>query len=315
MGNFVQRICQEQKSDSKEHSPISPSAGDLANSKFFSPSDRKSLAEDKIFRKTPQLPSPSSPYRIELDNSDFEENTPISYKDFVWKQYIGKGSFGKVARVIKKNTGKEYAMKILKKKDFHSRGSLEYAVTEKNVLQKSQHPFIVTLHYSFQDDVNLYYCIEYVAGGELFKLLKQLKVFPLEQTRFYAAEVLSAMSYLHTELDTIYRDLKPENLLLGSDGHIKLTDFGLSKMGTLKTYSFCGTPEYLAPEIILNRGHSKSVDYWTFGCLIFEMMVGRPPFRNKNQNILFNLIKNVRDFFDLRRNTNFRRSLIMMLKT
>lgn len=144
-------------------------------------------------------------------------------------KYLGKGTFGRVALVFKNDTNKHYAMKILKKKDFNVHSTVENAMTEREILMKSEHTFIVKLRYAFQDETCLYYCIDYVPGGELFTYLKKYKKFTLEQTRFYAVEVLLALDYLHNQLNIIYRDLKPENILVDSTGHIKLTDFGLSK--------------------------------------------------------------------------------------
>lgn len=120
-------------------------------------------------------------------------------------------------------------MKILNKKDFNVKSTVDNVMTEREVMMKSQSPFIVKLRYAFQDEYCLYYCIDYVPGGELFKYLKTKKKFSLEETRFYATEVLLALEYLHNEIDVTYRDLKPENILVDSNGHIKLTDFGLSK--------------------------------------------------------------------------------------
>ena len=149
----------------------------------------------------------------------------------------------------------------------------------------------------------LYYCIDYVPGGELFSYMKKMGKFTVDQTRFYAAEVLLALDHLHNDLKIIYRDLKPENILVDSSGHIKLTDFGLSKsslqlhiVGVDVSHSFCGTPEYLAPEIIKSDGHNHMVDYWTFGCLIYEMLVGAPPFRHQNRQLLYEAIKQVISF-------------------
>ena len=153
----------------------------------------------------------------------------ISYMDFTWIKYLGKGSFGKVALVIKNDNQRLYAMKVLKKKDFNVNSTVDNAMTERDILMKSENPFIVKLRYSFQDETCLYYCIDYVPGGELFTYLKRQKKFGLEQARFYATEVLLALEYLHNDLNIIYRDLKPENILVDSNGHIKLTDFGLSK--------------------------------------------------------------------------------------
>ena len=134
-----------------------------------------------------------------------------------------------MALVTKNDNKNLYAMKILKKRDFSVNSTVENAMTETDILMKSQNPFIVKLRYSFQDQVCLYYCIDYVPGGELFSYLKKYKKFSIEQTKFYAVEVLLALDYLHNDLNIIYRDLKPENILVDSNGHIKLTDFGLSK--------------------------------------------------------------------------------------
>lgn len=178
---------------------------------------------------------------------------------------MGRGTYGKVALVRKKDNGKLYAMKILKKEDIgNDQKGRENVMTEREILMKSECPFIVRLRYSFQDESCVYYCIDYVPGGELFAYLKKLKKFTVDQTRFYAVEVLLGLDYLHNELNTIYRDLKPENILVDSNGHIKLTDFGLSAINKKETKSFCGTPEYLAPEIIKNDGYTRMVDFWTF---------------------------------------------------
>ena len=217
-------------------------------------------------------------------------STMVTVEDFAWKKYIGNGSYGKVALVAKKNNDKLYAMKVLRKSDLNVNSTLDNILTEKNVLMKSESPFIVKLRYSFQDDTYLYFCIDYVPGGELFKYLKNQKKFGFEATRFYASEVLLGLEHLHSKLGVIYRDLKPENILVDANGHIKLTDFGLSKEGLKKTNSFCGTPEYLAPEVIEHKGHTHLVDYWTFGCLIYEMLMSHPPFVSKNQQELFKLI-------------------------
>lgn len=293
MGQVAEKICGKDQ-DLKERQSFSDS---LANSRIFKKSDVKPANDpiETIYQSPAQNIFPTSQI---VTNSIVEEHKEdsrhqhLTYEDFEWKTYIGKGTFGKVALVVKKDSKKEYAIKILKKKDF-SKKDIENAMTEQKILMNSHHPFIVKLLYSFQDATNLYYCIEYIPGGELFAILKKFKKFTADQTRFYAAEVLLALEYLHNEIKTIYRDLKPENILVNSDGHIKLTDFGLSKMGELKGNSFCGTPFYLAPEIIVGRGHDQAVDFWTFGCLIYEMLAGYPPFRNKNQNVLFGLIKKV----------------------
>ena len=152
---------------------------------------------------------------------------------------------------------------------------------EKEILMAVSHPFIVSLYGSSQDQECLYFILEYVVGGEFFTHLRSQGRFSEDTSRFYASEILLTFEYLHG-LDIIYRDLKPENLLLDKTGHIKITDFGFAKKIDHRTYTLCGTPDYLAPEIILNKGHGKPVDWWAMGVLIYEMMAGYPPFYDED---------------------------------
>lgn len=173
--------------------------------------------------------------RETLDSANTSErvtdyDTPkLSFRDFEFMRYIGRGSFGKVALVRAKFNQKIYAIKILQKKDLGSNQTVQTILNEKEILRKTKNPFMVKLNYSFQDDHFIYFCIDYVAGGELFKLLKKYKRFSVAQTRFYVAQVLLGLEFLHEKLNIIYRDLKPENILVEESGHLKLTDFGLSK--------------------------------------------------------------------------------------
>jgi serum/glucocorticoid-regulated kinase 2 len=145
-------------------------------------------------------------------------------------QELGSGSFGKVFLVRKQDTHQLFAMKVINKSDFKiDQDPREAVMAERDIMLKSESPFIVKLWFAFQDEWHLYYCIDYVAGGELFRLLRKHKKFKLDEARFYAAEVLLGLDHLHNQLKTIYRDLKPENILLDHSGHVKLTDFGLSK--------------------------------------------------------------------------------------
>jgi len=221
-----------------------------------------------------------------MQESAQNKNKKINLSHFDRKRVLGRGSFGKVYLVQKKSNGKLYALKTLKKEEVLSRGHIENALTEKNILQKADHPFVIRLRYSFQTESILYFVMDYCPGGELFMQLKKRGRFNEDTVQFYAAEVVLALQYLHDTLNIIYRDLKPENILLDSSGHIKITDFGLSKSSE-RANSFCGTPEYLAPEILLGKGHNRSVDWWSLGCLIYEMSAGYPPFSNKVRDQLY----------------------------
>ncbi|KAF9995229.1 hypothetical protein BGZ79_011105 [Entomortierella chlamydospora] len=191
------------------------------------------------------------------------------------------GTFGRVYLTRLQQDQKFYAMKVLKKSEVVRLKQVEHINSEKLILSQVNHPFIVNLFTTFQDDRNLYMLLEYVIGGELFSHLRRAGRFPNDMTKFYAAEIVLAIEYLH-ERDIIYRDLKPENLLLDSQGHIKITDFGFAKRVSDRTWTLCGTPEYLAPEIIQSKGHGKPVDWWALGILIFEMLAGHPPFFDDN---------------------------------
>jgi len=205
----------------------------------------------------------------------------VDLSDFDLLCVIGRGSFGKVMQVRKKDTNKIYAMKILNKDMIVQRQELEHLSAEKNVLQKLVHPYLVNLNYSFQTPDKLYFVMDYVNGGELFFHLQRDKKFHEDRARFYLAEIACGLEYLHAH-GVLYRDLKPENLLLTADGHICMTDFGLAKEGLLcndaRTSTFCGTPEYLAPEVLNGEKYGMPVDWWSFGTLMFEMLTGLPPF-------------------------------------
>mmetsp|Transcript_54039 Transcript_54039/g.136994 ORF Transcript_54039/g.136994 Transcript_54039/m.136994 type:complete len:329 (+) Transcript_54039:62-1048(+) len=213
--------------------------------------------------------------------------------DFALVKVLGKGSYGKVMLVKHNTTGEVYAMKMLRKENVIKRNQVEHTKTERSVLEAVSHPFIVILFYAFQTPKKLYMVMEFCNGGELFYHLSRAGRFSEGRTRFYAAETTSAIAYLHS-LRIIYRDLKPENLLLDCDGHVKVTDFGLSKEGIMDNISaktMCGTPEYLAPEIVEKKGHGRGVDWYSVGALTYEMLTGLPPFYTKDRAKLFERIR------------------------
>lgn len=222
---------------------------------------------------------PDSPEKLVLD--DFDIIT-----------VIGQGSFGKVVQCRLKRDGRVFAMKMLNKKSIIERGEVEHTKAEKAILQSIQHPFLMCLHYSFQTSDKLYLVMDFVNGGELFYHLQQEHTFDNQRAKYYAAQIVLGLEYLHNR-GIIYRDLKPENLLLDSDGNIKMTDFGLSKQGLNsskdRTNTFCGTPEYLAPEVLQGRDYGKAVDWWSLGTLIYEMLTGLPPFYDEDVQKMYGL--------------------------
>jgi len=226
-------------------------------------------------------------------NGSVEEK--ITIKDFDLLNVVGKGSFGKVMQVRKKDNGKIFAMKVLNKKTIIERNELAHTQAEKNILQKLVHPFLVNLLYAFQTDDKLYFIMDYINGGELFFHLQKEEKFSDDRVRFYCAEIICGLEYLHAK-GVLYRDLKPENILLTEDGHICMTDFGISKEGLIsdddKTVTFCGTPEYLAPEILQGKSYGKAVDWWSFGTLMYEMLTGLPPFYSQDVQEMYNKIMN-----------------------
>ncbi|GAB5589873.1 Cytochrome c oxidase subunit 1 [Umbelopsis nana] len=237
--------------------------------------------------------SMSSPCESHFNDSkemlQYWHNRPLVYMDtpdyclddFEFMDTVGTGTFGRVYLAKCSKNDHYHAIKVLKKTEIVRLKQVEHINSERLVLSKVNFPFIVDLYCTFQDANNLYMLQEYVIGGELFSHLRKAGRFTNEMTRFYASEILLAIEYLHAK-DMIYRDLKPENLLLDANGHIKITDFGFAKKVDERTWTLCGTPEYLAPEIITSKGHSKAVDWWALGILIFEMLAGYPPFFDDN---------------------------------
>eukprot|EP00002_Diphylleia_rotans_P017592 TRINITY_DN3411_c0_g1_i1.p1 TRINITY_DN3411_c0_g1~~TRINITY_DN3411_c0_g1_i1.p1 ORF type:complete len:455 (-),score=112.68 TRINITY_DN3411_c0_g1_i1:244-1608(-) len=219
-----------------------------------------------------------------------EQGRKVGVNDFEVLRVLGRGGFGKVVQVRKKDTGRIYAMKAIKKQDVIARNEVDHTMAEKTVLASINHPFIVNLRYAFQTADKLYLVLDFVNGGELFYHLQRDKRFSEPRAKFYGAEITLALDYLHKH-NIVYRDLKPENLLLDSYGHICMTDFGLCKTGLgfgETTTTFCGSLEYLAPEVLdsSSQGYNHAVDWWSLGILLYEMMAGLPPFYSSDQNTM-----------------------------
>ncbi|EEB09134.1 AGC/PKA protein kinase Pka1 [Schizosaccharomyces japonicus yFS275] len=217
-------------------------------------------------------------------------------EDFSFSRTLGTGSFGRVHLVQSKHNHLFYAIKVLEKRKVVEMKQVEHSCDERQILSRVQHPFITILWGTFQDARNLFMVMDFVEGGELFSLLRKCHRFPERVARFYAAEVILALDYLHHN-QIVYRDLKPENLLLDRGGHVKIVDFGFAKnVSQGNCFTLCGTPDYLAPEIISLKPYNKAVDWWSLGILLFEMLAGYPPFYSNNpmklyENILESTVK------------------------
>ena len=214
----------------------------------------------------------------------------VSLNDFEFIKVIGRGSYGKVSLVRYKENGKLYAMKSMSKRLLAEDNNIHQILIEREVLLHNQHPFLVSAHFTFQTDAKVFIVLDYVPGGELFGRLKTEGRISESRARLYAAEILLGLQHLH-KLGFIYRDMKPENILVDADGHLKVTDFGFAKNNITNerqtTNTFCGTPEYLAPEVLRQQPYTRSVDWWSFGVILFEMLSGIPPFFDSNPKKMY----------------------------
>nr|XP_023994240.1 ribosomal protein S6 kinase beta-2-like isoform X3 [Salvelinus alpinus] len=253
-------------------------------------SEDLSDAEDDVCDFTLAETDPVQTEEIELTsaivNRDSERIGPDSFELL---SVLGKGGYGKVFQVRKvqgAQTGKIFAMKVLKKaKIVCNAKDTAHTRAEREVLETVRHPFIVDLLYAFQTGGKLYLILECLSGGELFMQLEKEGIFMEDTACFYLGEIVLALGHLHSN-GIIYRDLKPENIMLNHQGHIKLTDFGLCKESIhdgAVTHTFCGTIEYMAPEILTRTGHNRAVDWWSLGALMYDMMTGSPPFTAENR--------------------------------
>ena len=259
-----------------------------------------------ISEKADYLLTQSSSHLTFLHNNDtiltseLKESSHLSLIDlFDPLKIIGKGGFSEVVLARKIDTGELFAIKSIEKLSLFSENSLSQIVSEKDILKSSDHPFIVKLCMAFQTQHKVHLVMEFCPGGELFFHLQNLKRLLEDQAIFYFSEILLALEYLHKN-DVVYRDLKPENILLDCDGHVKLIDFGLSKQGLSKdgvTFSFCGSPEYMTPEVLNGVSHGRAVDFYGLGALLYEMLVGVPPFYDKSHaQMEWNILNNTPEF-------------------
>ncbi|KAF7726266.1 serine/threonine protein kinase, AGC [Apophysomyces ossiformis] len=312
---------------------------DIKSNSWFSHTNEKTKKSVRRIASTPETnftdsekapaspPLPTEYYnrRCQAHRRSYAANSikvrevQVGPSSFSKVRLLGKGGVGKVYLVKQKGTDKPMAMKVLAKDEMIRRKKVKRVLAEQEILSSANHPFIVTLYHSFQSQNYLYFVMEYCSGGEFFRALQTRpgKCLDEKGARFYAAEVIAALEYLHLQ-GFIYRDLKPENILLHQSGHLMLTDFDLSKqsfppcppsvvkstspnvppsidtkicIAHLRTHSFVGTEEYIAPEVIDGNGHTSAVDWWTLGILIYEMLFGLTPFKGKHRNDTFSKIQ------------------------
>eukprot|EP00027_Filamoeba_sp_ATCC50430_P007484 CAMPEP_0168558218 /NCGR_PEP_ID=MMETSP0413-20121227/9848_1 /TAXON_ID=136452 /ORGANISM="Filamoeba nolandi, Strain NC-AS-23-1" /LENGTH=468 /DNA_ID=CAMNT_0008589315 /DNA_START=80 /DNA_END=1484 /DNA_ORIENTATION=+ len=235
---------------------------------------------------------------LAITEEEKESLNPVTSKvtldDFELLKVVGKGGFGKVYQIRKKESSEIFALKALRKDFLVHTNNVEYTRAERDILRKVRHPFIVSLHYAFQNESKVYLVMDFVNGGQILYHLREQAMFSEAWVKFYTAQVVLAIEHLHS-LDIIHRDLKPENILLDNRGNVVLTDFGFAKeleQNGGKTSTFCGTMEYMAPEMIQGVGYDKTADWWSVGILIFDMLTGNPPFRHKNDETLQKKILN-----------------------
>jgi len=277
----------------RQKEEANPSGGFIERHFHFSTKEDRDDWKEKIETLVESLiatsPAPMDVEKMETDQDDISNFVPANYirrqykiEDFVTLKTIGKGTFGNVVLVYRRDDPRQVrmALKVIDKRVIRQKEEEEHTRNERQVLAMNDHPFLIKLYHAFQSNTKLYFAMEFALGGEIYTHLAKEQKFPVTQSRFYGAEIVSALGYLHKKT-IVYRDLKLENLLLDKDGHIKITDFGLCKILSHQgsTNTFCGTPEYLAPEVLEEPGgYSYSVDWWSLGVVLHEMIVGRLPF-------------------------------------
>lgn len=273
----------------RSHSFVGPSPRFTLSKSLpnFEPEER----EDLYYSLSDEAGDNCAKEDVIREEEEEEEMKKLGPGDFEIMRVIGKGAFGKVFQVrMKGGDGSGdgvFAMKVMRKDTIIKNNHVDYMKGERDILTKVVHPFVVQLRYSFQTKSKLYLILDFINGGHLFYHLYRQGIFSEDQARVYTAEIVSAVSHLHKS-GIVHRDLKPENILMDSDGHVMLTDFGLAKEidESSRSNSMCGTTEYMAPEILLAKGHNKNADWWSVGILLYEMLAGQPPYTHANRKKL-----------------------------
>ena len=255
------------------------------------PKDGQISVKDYLFGDKSKTVVITKPSKMGKSKPSPFKNIPVDYNDFDIISVIGRGSVGKIVLVKYKKDGKFYVMKSMRKDQLISESIVKNILLERNILLEGQCEFILTLNFFFQTPERIYFVCPFIKGGDLFHKLKTDIFFKEDLVRFYSAQVAIAIQHLH-DLGIVYRDIKPENILLDEDGYIKLCDFGssVSFRGTEKEKNFAGSPEYAAPEMITYAGHTKMCDWWSLGILIYELLYGNTPFFNMDKTRMYDLI-------------------------
>ncbi|KAF5297699.1 hypothetical protein FQA39_LY12030 [Lamprigera yunnana] len=256
--------------------------------KRSSKSETTLQAKEELLKYENILHELKTEFEMKWNNQDATK-TIVSISDFEKYRTLGTGAFGRVILAKEKSSHKYYAIKILKKTKIVRLKQVQHTVYEKKVLTSINFPFAIIMEYVFKDNSYIYFVLPFITGGEMYTHLRRKRKFDENLSKFYAAQVVLTLEYLH-HLDLLYRDLKPENILIDCEGYIKITDFGFCKLVKGRTWTLCGTPEYLAPEIILSKGYGSSADWWSCGVLIYEMVAGYSPFYASDSMMIYEKI-------------------------